>query len=441
MVANYFKKHTNIKMLERFDLQRAVSFSQKISSDHEYVLNLSEQIWQRLDIDKTKKVQLKKECLVTTLINLRNGWLTGTYMRYSRTPNYYNDIPRRYKREYFTYNLMCGVLTGLNENGYTIEFKGFKNPRDNFAQQTKIRTTDRFNQDITQITNDMIKDIEPPELIVLRGRGKSGIRLEYKDTSETKRLRNELREYNELRQSTDITINNTLVSDKKSESFLKLFAVKKTETEIQLRSPYIYRVFNQDFNMGGRFYNGIESNMPKALRKNLYINGKQTVELDYSGLHIRMLYNLESINPPGNCYDDLANGNPELRKLYKLIALVSINAGSEKKAFMAIRHSLINSDLKTLLPDLTDNSIKYFYDNWLNTHPKISKYFNSDIGIKLQNYDSKISSRIIKHFTKKTIPILVVHDSFIINEEYKEQLEEIMKREYKFDFGFEAEVN
>lgn len=117
-------------MLERFNMQRAIPFSQKFTSDHAYVLNLSENIWYELDIDKTKKVQLKKECLVVALVNLRNGWITGSYVRYSRKPQYYSSIPRRYKNEYFTYNLMCNVLTGLNENGYTVEYKGFKNPQD-----------------------------------------------------------------------------------------------------------------------------------------------------------------------------------------------------------------------------------------------------------------------------------------------------------------------
>lgn len=429
-------------MLERFYISRAIPFRQKYSSKDPAVIDFCDSLWGDLPIDKTKKVHLKKECLMAAVINLKIGWDTGNYIRYSRDRTFYSSIPWRYNKEYFTYDIMCGVMTGLNKSGYTIEHKGFKNPEDNCAQQTKIIATEEFTKNSKTITNEMILDTEPPELIVLHERHNKGIWKEYSDIDKTKRFRKELKEYNELRQVTDFTIIGYSEPTEKCDKFLKEYSTKRIENEIFLRSPYIYRVFNADFMTGGRYYEGIESNMPKKLRKLIHINGEKTVEKDFSGMHIRMLYNRKEENPSGNFYDDLSGGDPVLRKLYKLIALISINAGSQKAVYKAVRKKAKKSEIRMLFPDkITDEAIKVYYDTWLKTHYKIADFFNSDIGVKLQYKDSLISSGVIRHFTQKGIPILVIHDSFIVTEQYSAELVEVMKKEYKKQLGYDPEIS
>lgn len=429
-------------MLERFRITRAIPFSQKYSSKEPYILKFCDNLWAELPIDKTKKVHLKKECLVAAVLNLKVGWNTGNYVRYSRDRSYYSSIPWRYNKEYYTYDIMCGILSGLNKCGYTIEYKGFKNPDDKCAQQTKIIATEELTKGLKLFSNEMITDTEPPELIVLHERRKTGIWKEYTDTDKIKRFRNDLKVYNELRQATDFTIVGYNDFTEKCDLFLKEYATKKVDNEIFLRNPYIYRVFNENFNTGGRYYDGIESNMPKELRKLLYIDGEKAIEKDFSGMHIRMLYNLKGENPRGNFYDDLSGGDPVLRKLYKQIALISINAGSQKAVYKAVRKKARNSELKSLFPDkITDYAIKVYYDTWIKTHSKISEYFNSDIGVKLQYKDSLISAGVIKHFTNKRIPVLVIHDSYIVNEKYSAELIEVMKKEYKKQLGYEPEIS
>jgi hypothetical protein len=63
--------------------------------------------------------------------------------------------------------------------------------------------------------------------------------------------------------------------------------------------------------------------MPSKFRKLIRINSNETVEYDYSGLHIRMLYHklgLEFIEDP------YLVGDNSLRNEYKKVALISINA-------------------------------------------------------------------------------------------------------------------
>ena len=51
---------------------------------------------------------------------------------------------------------------------------------------------------------------------------------------------------------------------------------------------------------------------------------------------------------------------------------------------------------------------------------------------KLQNIDSKISEFIIKRMTNKSIPILNIHDSFIVERKQQQQLKQIMIKAFKY---------
>src|SRR5690606_27759980 len=119
------------------------------------------------------------------------------------------------------------------------------------------------------------------------------------------------------------------------------------------------RIFsNGTWDSGGRFYGGWWQQIPNskaggAWRRKIYINGNPTVEVDYSGLHIVLLYALKRIDywkedgkDPYSLpdYEDSA----DFRQLLKLLLLIAVNAKgkSEKeqrrKAQQAIR-SEINS--------------------------------------------------------------------------------------------------
>ncbi|MCY7362581.1 MAG: hypothetical protein LH629_11035, partial [Ignavibacteria bacterium] len=318
---------------------------------------------------------------------------------------------------------------------------GFRNPNENYGQLTKIKATDSFLQKLLKITDPMIQDVSPPELVILKNRNDKK-NIDYRDSKKIINIRDSLKEYNILRQQSVFNLSN-LTNDEISakKRYLDLFSIGcHNEGEILLRNPYIYRVFNNNFLYGGRYYNGIESNMPKTLRSKLKINNNETIELDYSCLHIQMLYNLEGLQLKQNAYDQLAGDDNILRAIYKLIGLVSINANNIKSALNGIRNEIREIDYYKILPDLSDKSLMPMYQRWIDEHKPISKYFNSDIGIKLQYYDSVIAAGIIKYFTEKSISVLVIHDSFVIEKKYKDELLDIMNSEYKKKFKFEPNI-
>jgi hypothetical protein len=204
-----------------------------------------------------------------------------------------------------------------------------------------------------------------------------------------------------------------------------------------------YRVFNRSsFSYGGRFYGAEYQQLNKEERKTILINGSPVCELDYSSLHIQMLYNLIGVQFEGDPYD-LFDEDTILRNGVKLLFNIMLNAKSKLGAISSFNQKLFEDNkLQTLRETLIQKNIttQTLAQIILDSHPKIVQFINSDMGIKLQNKDSMIAMRIIDHFTKKDIPCLCVHDSFIVPKRYKDELEGVMKEEYRTEMGFDCVV-
>ena len=61
------------------------------------------------------------------------------------------------------------------------------------------------------------------------------------------------------------------------------------------------------------------------------------------------------------------------------------------------------------------------------------------MGIKLMNLDAKITEAIIQAFTDKGIPVLTVHDSYIVRWGWEKELEATMRSAFKQVMGVELD--
>ena len=115
----------------------------------------------------------------------------------------------------------------------------------------------------------------------------------------------------------------------------------------------------------------------------------------------------------------------------KIILLHIINAKSRASAIKSITMT-INFDT-TLYEYVNQNKLDYlsFIDEILITHKPIKKYFFSGQGIKLQNFDAMMAEAVINHFTSLGIPILCIHDSFVIAADKTKDLDEVMTEKYE----------
>ena len=193
---------------------------------------------------------------------------------------------------------------------------------------------------------------------------------------------------------------------------------------VNLSKRTLRRVFGRgSFERGGRFYGGWWQNIPSAYRSVISINGKPTIEMDYSQYHPNILYNLhQAVLGNEDAYDRILGH--EHRDLSKQIFNACLNASKELKRppkGMKISHTGKTwKDIKRCL---------------FTAHPQIKEAFFTDQGMELQYRNSQMAEQVMLAFAKAEKPILPVHDSFLVLIDDKELLLEEMQSAYTSVFG------
>jgi len=225
----------------------------------------------------------------------------------------------------------------------------------------------------------------------------------------------------------------------------RLFRVRRSLGELgmselifRLKYQSLHRVFNlESFKKGGRFYGGAHLDIPSHMRGFIKINGEPVIELDYDAFHVRMLYHLRGQDIIEDPYD-LIEG-PEDRRIKKTVLLTAINAPDDKLAVKGIRKELVDDGIKGEI--LTDKSIKSLLERAKSAHPEIADDIGSGKGRMLQNLDSNIADAILTSFMAENIPVLPVHDSFIVPQQFEDELRQKMMDEYEKILGFKPGVS
>ena len=204
---------------------------------------------------------------------------------------------------------------------------------------------------------------------------------------------------------------------------------------------FMRRIFNKDWYHGGRFYKAPHITIPSACRKTMIINGEPTVELDYSGLHIRMLYNRIGIDNRDECYvyEKSDEANKLDRDRIKLASLIVINSGDRKSAIRAIHNECRKKDIHYPAGEFYRYSA--LVDSFEQHHEQIRQFFYTKKGRELQYQDSIIMANILCRITKQNIPALPVHDSVICPVQHEEFLRQLMIEEYEKVMGFEPVID
>jgi hypothetical protein len=201
-----------------------------------------------------------------------------------------------------------------------------------------------------------------------------------------------------------------------------------------LKYKHLHRVFTDNLKLGGRYYGPMWQMLSEELRKHLSIDGYPVVELDYSGLHIRMLYHLEGMDYRADPY---GFGSKQERPYLKLVSLLMINKKTRQGLLRAMKKTFAANQLD--IPP--DEQIELMVARFDGFHDRISRYFCSDIGLKLQYLDSQITSDILDYFLERGIPVLPIHDSYIVAEQYEEELYEVMRDKYRNRMGFDPIIH
>ena len=264
--------------------------------------------------------------------------------------------------------------------------------------------------------------------MILRDQKKQDV--EYEDTNQTRAMRSLLKRYNDLLAKTHIDIH---YLDK---PIIRFQNPKAAPLPITQGDKFVRRVFNNGrWDQGGRFYGGWWQRCPSGERKHIYFDGTITQEMDFSGLHVVLLYAQKGIDYWATIDEDPyivdwpegTEASIDQRDAAKLLLLTAINANNEKQAFKGFRaqHDRSHPEKK-----LTDKILGEVLLKLKEKHEPIADKIASGAGIDLMYIDSQITERLIACFTDLGVPMLTIHDSYVVPFAYDIILEREMKKAF-----------
>lgn len=385
-------------------LQRAVPLNNDLRLPSE-LKPIADQLFDSLvDTTRSKKVAQKRfDCeilLANLLYQRRRRPVRLTFAR-----NTYG------KSRYSNLSLFILELVNMMEAENLIDVKkGYQQNGQKF--QSRIWPTKELLKIFKPFPNTVI--YEPTELVILTDA--NGKLKEYRDTKRTKHIRSVLQQANRVNGAADIRIH--------------------LDGDAYRLHTFLIAKFSRKFTLHGRLYSKGYFHFQQfneEERATITINGEPVAELDFSGLHPRLLYAMEGIEYDKDPYLAI-NPDPIARPFLKVILLRLLNAETRLKAeasanFWLFQNHRERERLKSIGITRARPLIETFYE----AHKPIAHYFanGSDNGLRIMNLDSKIALDVVEHFVKKSIPILSIHDSFVVQKRYEDELRCVMQKAYK----------
>ena len=364
--------------------------------------------------------------------------------RISRDKNRYKA--GRYVPEGVTYTIAIeGALDLMDLLGYVQKTAdGWFSPDSSKGSQSRYMPTQDFLKQFEVVSSTLPKQLvghEDTDPIIVQTKetrtvsNKDGTttsfthkkRKPYDDTSQTNQWRDNLNIINDClnRHWADLyltdanwsKLNEQLIGNKDHDY-----------SPIQLHRQTLRRIFNStSFDEGGRFYSAWWQNIPSAYRAYVTIDGKFTDEFDYGRLHPTILYAEKGLFIDDDAYD---------------IGIGSEHRDVIKQAFNAMVQMIKPSNTPPREIDIksTGKTWKEIRDRILEKHEPIADCFFCGMGNKLQFKDSQLAEQVMLRFAKQDIPVLPVHDSFIIIRGLYSELVDVMNEEFVKMFKMSVDI-
>jgi hypothetical protein len=323
---------------------------------------------------------------------------------YSRDSTHYAEAARkRYFPAYYTYRATKAAVDALARGGLVEDLRTLPSPRA--TKRSRLRATALLAKLIADAPAWTPQSIVT-ELIVLRSSGKSKQELDYVDTDHIRAMRAEVEAHNAYQATFTVDL------DGADASFASLLA---------LCCRLYHRVFSGDFDHGGRWY-ALWQNIKKELRPHIRIDGRPTIELDFHCCHPRLFLasaGLEALfdDPEFDFY----RLPPFERADVKLAVNALLNAPSSRSALGALAKDL----RERRRPDasaLAKRLCRAIPAAW----PTLAACWGTGVGIRLQRIDADICTEVQAEMRRRAIPVLSLHDSFIVPAEHKSDLQQVM---------------
>lgn len=283
----------------------------------------------------------------------------------------------------------------------------------------KIEIYNKF----VRLINDAVPDIPPKKTLIVR-EGERGARVEVEDpfleSNEAKSISKAIEALNrDLYSNLQIRIEQCdekqlqdVIDNIEKDSFRSV-----NPSKVYLQAKYLLK--EEGKITGGRLYGHFVQNLPNFIRKYLrvIVEGKYypVSYLDYSSIHIAILYNQKYKQTPQSdlyllsCFND--QQNKKYRKVIKKMLNALINADCEMKAIKKVASEI---DVEGIAKDNVEDFLKFIVGGLKKDHAEIEEHFGSGIGVDLQKIDAKVALGVTSiGYWVYGIPIIPIHDGFV----------------------------
>lgn len=304
------------------------------------------------------------------------------------------------------------------EMGYLKQVKGI---REAVGEQrtTTIKAASRLislieSYDVTP--EDFGVDIRQEVIILKSGKEDfwdGGKRIEYEDTQETVRLREQMYAINSRLAEAEISCLSAIPGIDDTDRLLK-------------------RIFNAGrFDRGGRLFGGFWQRMKKEHRlDDIVIGEDEVVELDYGQMGPRILYgHVGAEMPPGDPYD--IGGLRFPRDGIKKVFNAMVAAAEPLKRFPRGTRKHFSSSTRF-------NKVA---DRIIEAHPALKEVFYQGLALHVQFIESEILVELLLDLKAADIVALPIHDAVLVSASDKDYVRERMLAIFQQRTGIEGEVS
>lgn len=204
----------------------------------------------------------------------------------------------------------------------------------------------------------------------------------------------------------------------------------------------VQRLFHAELTHG-RLYQSQWQNLDKEKRARILINGEETIEADFSGMTLRMIYHQAGMPFHGDPYavpglidhvELLGMGmTPEqIRSDLKQAINKMLNVETRTKAAQYGKDKL--SILETVRPSVVRNLTEEYHN------PIVNHFYNPRLGAERTRIESDICLEIIDQLRQNGVLALPIHDSFVVARSMKALLLETMITVYREHLGFDPVI-
>jgi hypothetical protein len=238
--------------------------------------------------------------------------------------------------------------------------------------------------------------------------------VEYEDTPETIRFRDEMARINEALASADLRFDGSATINTRNR---------------RLRRNFVTPDGAVRFDLGGRLGGGWWSNLKRRERPGIRIDGRPVADLDFSAMFLRLAYARASLEPPtGDLYAGILPDGTGLE--YREGVKRVVNAMLTRVGPM----TRLPRDTKELLPgDITGRSIR---EAILKRHAPIKNQFERGAGLRLMRTESDILIAVMLRLLDGGTVALPMHDGLMVREDRADDARAAMREVSRELAGF-----